>query len=284
MAIDSAGSARKSDRYRPGTQDRLADIMSERFDRPPTEPRRRFLFVAEPRSGGSFLAECLRATGTAGVPYEYLNPRLIEAHAARFGLPGPPSMERYFGHLLRHRTTPNGVFVLKALVDQVIPYLNRRGYLGQLLGSCDRIFVMYRGDKLAQAVSYYKASVSDAWNSQDRFEGYDDPARFPFDPIAISQFLRALFAFERQLDGVVAWARRRGTPVEIFTYEKIDADLESEWARLLRFLELPSVPAASLGTTLERQRDAVSDALIARYLAEIRGLGPAAPPPAEKRR
>ena len=271
MAINSAAPLFNPNSHRPTTRQRLAETMSERFDLPATEPRRRFLFVAEPRSGGSFLAEALRATGAAGVPFEYLNPRLIEAWAERFGVSGKPPAERYIKHLLRHRTTPNGVFMLKALVDQVVPHLKRNDILARFFASADKVFVMYRGDKLAQAVSFYKASVSDAWNSQDRFEGYDDPERFPFDAVAISQFLRALFGYERQLDGVVAWARKRGKPVEIFLYEKIDADFENEWARLLRFLELPSVPTASLGTTLERQRDAVSDALIARYLALIRG-------------
>lgn len=275
---------RDSTRYRPATQDRLADIMSERFDLPATEPRRRFLFVAEARSGGSFLAEALRATGAAGVPYEYLNPRLIEAYAARIGLAGRPSTAQYFSHLLRHRTTPNGVFMLKALVEQVAPSLPRRTAVTQFIESCEKVFVLRRNDKLAQAVSFYKASVSDAWNSQDRFDGYDDPARFPFDAVAISQFLRALFNADRQLDEVVAWAREGGKPVEIFTYEKIDKDFESEWARLLDFLELPPVSASSLGTTLQRQRDAVSDALMAQYIAEIRGLNRPAGSVSEKPR
>ena len=271
MAIHTASPGRHPDRYRTATQDRLADIMSERFDLPAIEPRRRYLFVAEPRSGGSFLAEALRATGTAGVPYEYLNKRLIEAYAARFRLAGPPTTSQYFGHLLRRRTTANGVFVLKALVDQVAPNLLGRNAVTRFLESCDKVFVLRRNHKLAQAVSFYKASVSDAWNSQDRFDGYDDPARFPFDAVAISQFLRALFTADHQLDEIVDWARKRGTQVEEFTYEMIDRDFESEWARLLQFLELPFVPPASLGTTLERQRDAVSDALMAQYIATIRG-------------
>jgi LPS sulfotransferase NodH len=271
MAIPTASPGRNPDRYRAATQDRVADIMSARLDLPAAEPRRRYLFVAEARSGGSFLAEALRATGTAGVPYEYLNQRLIEAYVARFGLAERPSTAQYFGHLLRHRTTPNGVFMLKALVDQVVPSIVRRGSLTQFLASFDKVFVLRRNAKLAQAVSFYKASVSDAWNSQDRFDGYDDPARFPFDAVAISQFLRALFNADQQLDQIEAWARERGKPVERFTYEKIDGDFENEWARLLRFLELPHVPAASLDTTLERQRDAVSDALMAQYIATIRG-------------
>ncbi len=284
MAIDSAAPLLNPDSHRAATRQRLAEAMSERFDLPAAEPRRRFLFVAEPRSGGSFLAEALRATGTAGVPFEYLNPRLIEAFAERFGVSGKPLAQQYTEHLLRHRTTPNGVFTLKTLVEQVAPRLKRNDVLSRFIASADKVFVMYRGDKLAQAVSFYKASVSDAWNSRDRFEGYDDPERFPFDAVAISQFLRALFAYERQLDGVVAWARKRGKPVAVFAYEKIDTDFENEWNRLLQFLELPPVPASSLGTTLERQRDVVSDALIARYLAQIRGSDRLTKPAPEKPR
>ena len=284
MEIENAVGASEPDPQGPAVRLRIADAMSARFDLPSVPVRRRYLFVAEPRSGGSFLAEALRATGTAGVPYEYLNRRLIDAYATRFGLAARPSTAVYFRHLLRHRTTPNGVFMLKALVDQVAPSQPRRRSVTRFLENCDKVFVLRRDDKLAQAVSFYKASVSDTWNSQDRFDGYDDPARFPFDPVVITQFLRVLFSADQQLDEVVAWARKRGKPVEVFTYEKIDADFESEWARLLQFLEVPPVPVSSLGTTLERQRDAVSDTLMAQYIAEIRGLDrPAASGPEKPR-
>jgi LPS sulfotransferase NodH len=258
------------DRRRPETQARVADIMSARSDLPEATPAHRFLFVAEPRSGGSLLAEALRSSGQAGVPYEYLNPRLIEAFAARFGRSETAPTEDYIGYLLRHRTTPNGVFVFKALAEQVSPHLKGKGLLGRFFENFEKLIVLYRRDKLAQAVSYYKASVSDAWNSQDRFDGYDDPARFPFDPVAISQFLRALFAFERQLASIVDWAKARGMPVAVFDYESLDADFGPVWGRLVAFLDLPAIPAASVHTTLQRQRDAVSERLIAQYLARLR--------------
>jgi LPS sulfotransferase NodH len=270
MARNASQTAVSRDRHRPETKARLADIMSARFDLPEATPAHRHLFVAEPRSGGSLLAEALRSTGQAGVPFEYLNPRLIEAYAERFGRSETAPTDEYIAHLLRHRTTPNGVFVFKALVEQVGPHLMGRGLLGRFLESFGKLVVLYRRDKLAQAVSYYKASVSDAWNSQDRFEGYDDPARFPFDPVAISQFLRALFAFERQLIAVVDWAKARGMPVAVFDYETLDADFASVWDRLVAFLDLPAIPASSVATTLERQRDAVSERLIALYLARLR--------------
>jgi LPS sulfotransferase NodH len=282
MAKHAAQAAPRANRYRPQTSQRVADAMSANFDLPAAQPARRYLFVAEPRSGGSLLAEALRATGEAGVPFEYLNPRLIGAYADRIGAGAAPKLEAYFEHLLRHRTTANGVFVLKMLVEQVSPHLGRADALGRFLESFDRVFVMHRRDKLAQAVSYYKASVSDAWNSRDRFPGYDDPARFPFDPLAISQFLRALFSAERQLGAVVDWARKRGKPVEIFSYETVDADFAGEWDRLLKFLELPAFPLSSLATTLEKQRDAVSDRLIEQYLAHIRDSGRLRRPDREK--
>jgi hypothetical protein len=36
------------------------------------------------------------------------------------------------------------------------------------------------------------------------------------------------------------------------------------------FLDLPAIPAGSVATTLERQRDAVSERLVALYLARLR--------------
>ncbi|MEX0807854.1 MAG: Stf0 family sulfotransferase, partial [Dongiaceae bacterium] len=143
--------------------------MSDKFDRPETKPQRRYLIVGEPRCGGSMLAEALRLTGQAGVPLEYLNRRLIDAYAARTGFTEETlPLDNYISFLLRRRTTSNGVFVLKALVSQLVPFYRRGPAAVRFLRGFERIVLIHRRDKLAQAISYYRAIETDAWTSLDK--------------------------------------------------------------------------------------------------------------------
>lgn len=273
MARDAETTGRAAGGSRKETDQRIADSMSARYDLPPQDATRRFLIVAEPRSGGSLVAEALRLCGHAGVPFEYLNPRLMRAYGQRLGRVGDVPFEEYFDFLLRHRTTPNGVFAIKALVDHVAAFLKRGPQAEALMRSFDRYVILRRRDKLAQAVSYFRATTSDVWNSLDGSGQSGDDADMPFRPMEISQILRGLFSFERSLGVIARRAERQGKPVAMFEYESIDADFPATWTRLLSFLDLPATPLEKISTTLERQRDAVSDRLIERYLAVLRDSG-----------
>jgi len=277
MAQDALSIRAKPIERQRRTDDRVAEIMSERYDLKPREPERRLLMVAEPRCGGSLLAEALRNTGLAGVPFEYMNPRIAEAWARRFGIDGAPPFDAYMEFLLRHRTTPNGVFMMKALVAQLGTFLRRGSQTLSRLQVYDRIVLMHRRDKLAQAVSLYRATLTDAWNSHDRVEGDDGAAvNIPFDPTAISTLVQALFGHEASLEQLYNWAQRRQIPVLVLNYEELDRDFAGIWARLADFFGIAGLAEAPVRTTLEHQRDTISDRLVGRYLATLRDSGPLA--------
>ncbi|MEX1110139.1 MAG: Stf0 family sulfotransferase [Dongiaceae bacterium] len=170
------------------------------MDRPATTATRRYLILGESLFGGSLLAEALRLSGQAGVPLEYFSRRRIDAYAARIGVePASLTMNEYVSYLVRYRTTDNGVFVLKALPSQMKPFLLLKEPVATFLRGFDRTLLMYRRDKLAQAVSYYKAVSSDVWNSGDRLRRRTDVKTSALYPAHLSQTLRLLFREERDL-------------------------------------------------------------------------------------
>jgi LPS sulfotransferase NodH len=248
--------------------------MSAAHDCPFGTPTHRFLILAEPRSGSTLLVEALRNSGVAGVPFEYLNPRYVERWAARMGIEGEPPMRRYLKFLLRRRTTPNGVFTIKVQPDQLLTFQKAGAFAQNHIRSYKRFVLMRRRDKLAQAVSYYRALASDVWNVHDRKRSPGQEVGAAFDPAAISLMLRNLFQDERTLARTARAARKRNVPVHVIDYEALDADFAGTWQALLEFLELPPVPAQQVRTTLERQRDTVSERLAERYRATLQDSGP----------
>lgn len=253
------------------TAARIATGMSDALDQPETMPTRRYLIVGEPRCGGSMLAEALRLTGQAGVPLEYLNPRLVKVFAERHGLTDRTTLLRqYISFLLRRRTTPNGVFMLKALIAQIVPFHRRGPAAVQFLRKFERVVLIHRRDKLAQAVSFYRAVRTDAWTSLDVVALPAADKDLPLDPRGLSQTLATLFAGEHNLRTFGRRQRQLGKPVMALSYEAMQTDFSGSWDRLLAFLDLPPIPAEAIRPTLVRQRDATSDRLMEEYLARLR--------------
>jgi LPS sulfotransferase NodH len=67
------------------------------------------------RSGSSWLSQLVSSTRILGNPEEYLLdwPRCC----ARFGLSADTPFEEYLTCLIRHRSTPNGVFSIKGSLN-----------------------------------------------------------------------------------------------------------------------------------------------------------------------
>src|SRR6187397_2933151 len=83
-------------------------------DRPPERP---WLFASVPRSGSTYVSHLLWATGCLGAPLEYLNFEPTGPYGVASESPAKQS-ELWRGALQR-RTSPNGVFGLKAFPLQL---------------------------------------------------------------------------------------------------------------------------------------------------------------------
>ena len=81
-----------------------------------TTPRTTYIVCATPRSGSSLLCESLSNTLLAGQPDEYFNKKSEDLWRKRWDL---SSSEDYFCWLLEHGTSPNGVFGMKIMWEQM---------------------------------------------------------------------------------------------------------------------------------------------------------------------
>lgn len=125
-------------------------------------PRRTYVIATSYRSGSHLLADLLMRSRCMGVPAEYFNlPNLARPLAWRMGIVPPIAPGRYLERLLTMRTSPNGVFGLKAHGDQIRPVLGSPTVRRFLRNSS---FVwLRRRDVLAQAISLEVAHQGHRW-------------------------------------------------------------------------------------------------------------------------
>ena len=139
--------------------------------------QRLYLICTLERTGSDYLCWLLRSTRRMGDPREWYNdrqPRL--AHVDRTGMP-------FLETLAAETASPNGVFGIKVMLG----CLGRFGVLGQWSEVCQRyaprLVWLRRRDRLRQAISRYRAIVTDQW----QLARGDAPrgTRVPFDAAAI---------------------------------------------------------------------------------------------------
>lgn len=252
-----------------------------------------YLVCATPRSGSTLLCETLRATGIAGVPLEHFEvfrhssqPRQPREHFDGLDDPAvldllspldPPNADdepsaAWWERIVRDGTSPNGVWGGKLMWGHVDDLLGRArelegvpadadldATLHALFGSGLRLVYVTRPDKVAQAVSLWRAVQTQTWRKGRGVSA--DEAVYAF--AGIDHLVAQLEADEAAWR---AWFARTGrTPHEV-RYDDLAADPRGVVAGVLRALGLPDddVPAPAT----ERQGDARSAQWAERYRAE----------------
>ncbi len=236
-----------------------------------------YLICAMPRTGGSLLCEALESTGIAGLPWEYFEPIYEKDWRERLRTSGDSD---YFEKVVTFRSTPNGVFGAKVIWPQFELMRTRlRTIHGS--GSSDlellnrafpglRFIWLRRRDKLRQAISYYKAVLSDVWHSvrPDSDGEKQDPApatsrTAPFDYERIDSYCK----YVTQADS--NWTRYFDEvgvqPFELF-YEEFSDSYAETVLKILDYLRLPVPPGYSLPPPrLQKLSDPVTEEWIRRY-------------------
>ena len=249
------------------TMKMLEDFLAPARDLPPTPVRMRYLIISQARTGGTFLCEALQRSGHAGLPFEYLNPAAIRILARRIGAGNKVALQRLIGALESKRTGGNGVFGMQLHAEQLATLINSPENRKRWIWRNDRIVMLYRRDKLAQAVSLERSFQSSAWHRTAGETGERYPAEWTIDPWIIARHIANLGQQEQ-----IVRALLNGFPGRVFglTYEELDTDFESVWARISEFLDIPPMPAAAVYPQLVRMRDAASEAMMVRFLAALR--------------
>ena len=221
----------------------------------------RYLLCSTARCGSNLISDALQQTGLAGDPMEYLNPRYMagyirsqnqaqttNADSKKIGI------RRYLRALEQRRSSANGYFGVKVHFEHLTRMYKQLDSAKPLLQNFDRIVMLRRRDKIAQAVSLHKARVTQIWSSQDR--QYLDPKdprltrQAEFDPVAIA---RALFDLVAQENGWERLLRRLELPFETFWYEDWVANRDAESLRLMQALDLADHVSEVKAPTLARQ-------------------------------
>jgi len=182
----------------------------------PTASAFNYLICTAPRTGSTLLAQALSSTNVAGRPNEYFD---IYPHNDKFWVErlGVASDADYLEKVLRAGKTANGVFGLKLLWHQSPALLAKlkaarpqevggaeglsHPLLEKTLGAPVRYIWLRRRDKLAQAISYYRARHTGLWRSTDaaarRGAGLAE-SEPPFDFSEINRYLTIVNAFDQQ--------------------------------------------------------------------------------------
>lgn len=251
-------------------------IVAAEYDFPPFAGRPRCYVIAEsPRSGSQLLADLLWRSGRMGAPGEYLNaehtiPRLMERFALG-AVDRPGGMEAYLRALVQHRTSPNGVFGLKAHFNQVRPHLHRAS-LRRLLRRSQFVWLRRR-DVLGQAISYLVALRSGRWRQLRGSDPLDQ--RLEFSDRAIDRAVATIEADERLWQ--IAFEANRIEPLVVW-YEDIVADPDPVCRAICQLVGVtPERPFRLADSPLERQSEPVKAAWRRRFVAGLNWRDPPVP-------
>lgn len=142
------------------------DLNGPRHDlAPASAPSRTVLVASTRRCGSTLLSGALAGTGRCGVPHEYFNLEHMVPLRAR----GAPAHLRHYVHWLRQRrTTPNGVFSVKAHYRQLEDtFVHDKVDPRPLLAPLRAVWIRRR-DRVRQAVSAARAAQTEQWSKQQR--------------------------------------------------------------------------------------------------------------------
>ena len=260
-----------------------------------------YLVCATQRSGSTLLCELLKGTDVAGVPDEFFEslrstglprqPRqyFLQPEAADIaerlapldlGQPEQPGdFAGWFDYVLHRGTTPNGVFGAKMMWNYFDDFRARIGELdglGELTftEALDQVFpnlkivFVRRRDKVAQAVSLWKAIQTQQWRTAA--EADDDRQDVRYDHRALRFLVDDLHRWDAKWE---EWFHATGRePIRVIYEEFVDARAATV-GRVLDGLGIdPPEPDGGHGP-MKRQADGVSAGWVTRFRDDSRRLG-----------
>jgi LPS sulfotransferase NodH len=220
-------------------------------------PARPYLLASVPRTGSTLLSHLLWRTGCLGAPLEYLN--FVPEGPYGFASRSPEAQQRLWASLVRRRTSPNGVFGVKAFPSQLEELRTTNPELldetiRTLLpaGTRKRVVELRRRDRAAHAISYARASLSGIWRKEQ--EGTRAGAEPEYSAQAVANAEKLI----GQLEGAwLAMYRDLGIDPLVVWYEDAVTDPAAVVQAVADYLEVQLDPAAAIEVPeVERQHQA----------------------------
>lgn len=236
-------------------------------------PARSYIVAATPRTGSSLLCEGLAATGIAGVPAEVFAPDFRQMWNEHWAIPSETSFREYVSNAIMRGTSPNGVFGLKIQWMHVAVLAWKWGSPGidgtilDLLFPDSRFVNIVRRNRLAQAISWYRAIATNRWwMFEHENQRTSKDITLTLDASTIGELQDEI---ARQQGAWEDFLRDRHVPWLVVDYESLDEDYRGQVARVLEFLGLDKSAARGIpGPRLVRQADEVS----LRWRQQLEGI------------
>lgn len=235
----------------------------------------KYLILSSPRTGSTMLSAALNATGMAGLAKEYF-------HLKKLAEKGNPEQDReamlaYYSEVVNATTTANGVFGMKLHFNQFHHVFGgKRIGMGSginFVKSFDRRILVYRRDKILQALSELLASKSDLWNTGDQSAA--GRAGKDFSDADVPFLLRIM---SRQVSEEYAWRSLLEDSALDFhqiAYEDMAASPEAEFAKLAAYLAIPGIDGLKASAETVKLTDTSATAAIKQRVLAALGAGPA---------
>jgi trehalose 2-sulfotransferase len=240
-----------------------------RFPERDLKPKSRYLLISTPRSGSTMIGEMLYATGNAGDPQEFLSRGYIEAWQRAHSQVGSTlNLPEYLVYLEKNHTSENGVFGMNTQFLQIQPIFKDNEKLANFIRRFDNVITLSRRDKIAQAVSWWRASYTRIWSSMDYdFMSDNDRANIkqpPYSGTGIADRLHRIIVQEELYKQLLS---RFEIPHSTFVYEDVSSDYVNQSRRIVESLGIPGVAIDSI-PKVQRQ-STQNDPLIAAFRKEL---------------
>ncbi|MBZ9986708.1 Stf0 sulfotransferase [Mesorhizobium sp. BH1-1-5] len=216
--------------------------------------------LTEGRSGSNWLGSLTNATGIMGRSQEWLK----QLHLG----PEPRRYDVLEETVIRGASTANGRFAIKVFPRHLSWSKGKCGkdFLLEVRKNNDLGFILLeRRDRLRQAISFYRASVSLLWTS--RAKGARSPVPYSF--AGISQ---AFFQIEQSYAFWRAYVDLSQLPHRHFFYEDLLPDPRPYLEAVAELLDVPA-PAAVPVSQLRIQRDDLTEDWVERFRQEAAKKG-----------
>jgi LPS sulfotransferase NodH len=231
------------------------------------------------RSGSTLVCEYLTANGL-GQPREYFQYDAfgVMAHGLHQTLGvAPDDFQGYIGALLAQQSR-NGVFGCKiswhqknALLDEATRHDPAIRTLEDLFPGFRWLYIRRR-DKIAQAISVWRAIRSGRWHSTDPVTKLERP---PYDYYPVLAFYQSILTEDWLWQD---YFQRQGVPPLVIEYEDLENDPRTTFAAVVRHLRGPGEVAAErleFATNVEKLRDEYSAELRERFANDLHHIGAA---------
>jgi trehalose 2-sulfotransferase len=227
-------------------------------------PATTYIIASTMRTGSYLLCEGLETTGIAGHPQEIFCPERREKYADEWQLPTDVGFDDFLRNAIAKGSTSNDVFGTKIHAHHLEPLARECDVKGEPWRVLEKLFPaakyihLRRRDHRAQAISYYRAKITNEWWRIVNVEDPDLTGRQPqFNAAKIRDLEIELEAHQKLWDEFFA---KHAVDVLDMEYETLEADYRGEVARVLSFLSLDSNAANHLPQPrLVRQRDETTE-------------------------